>query len=37
MYELELVKLIKLYKKAEENGVPIPLKDLLKPPFEELG
>ncbi|TMN94674.1 hypothetical protein [Pseudoalteromonas sp. S558] len=37
MYELELVKLIKLYKKEEENGVPIPLKDLLKPPLEELG
>jgi hypothetical protein len=38
MFELELTKLVELYKKEEALGnTNIKLEELLQPPFEELG
>lgn len=37
MYEVELSKLVNLYKQEEKNGnVPIPLSKLLHAPFDSL-
>ncbi|SBS39497.1 hypothetical protein MSP8887_03851 [Marinomonas spartinae] len=38
MYELELAKLVELYKAEEKQGnANIPLKDLLRAPFDKMG